>query len=352
MSTQPIHSWILDSGGAGRGAWQGGVLYELMQWARENHCYPSVSMGASAGGYAAADVATETAQTVMKGWTQWGKHTFPTTGLLPQGAGNYAGFYRFRLHLIASIRYVMGPEEVTAVFNDRPGKKILIFATRVRRKDGGLISWPDTARLFLQSLSRKIPRPFKYLPRLYQYDPVVFADPLPDSLHSEFIRPLNPFNFHRVIEASCLVPLAMGYPMSPGEFRFPPQSPQGDHPEDMNALFIDGSFSLKMPMTLFRTDPRFQAVAAWARADKTIIFCCDPRGRLWETSSRLRCLNDDSMVQDDLRQNRLLVIYPDHPVEAGFLCQDNAPIMRTFERGQAQARRLIQTDSFRRWMED
>ena len=50
--------WILDSGGAGRGAWQGGVLYELMAWARQHGGYPSVMMGASAGGYAAADVAT------------------------------------------------------------------------------------------------------------------------------------------------------------------------------------------------------------------------------------------------------------------------------------------------------
>jgi hypothetical protein len=30
-------------------------------------------MGASAGGYAAADVATGTEKTVMKGWTYWGK---------------------------------------------------------------------------------------------------------------------------------------------------------------------------------------------------------------------------------------------------------------------------------------
>ena len=70
-----VYSWILDSGGAGRGAWQGGVIYEFMRWCRENGCFPSITMGASAGGYAAADVATGTEQTVMKGWTYWGTQT-------------------------------------------------------------------------------------------------------------------------------------------------------------------------------------------------------------------------------------------------------------------------------------
>ena len=70
-------AWILDSGGAGRGAWQGGVLYELMRWARQHGGYPQVMMGASAGGYAAADVATGTEQTVLKGWSVWGDEAIP-----------------------------------------------------------------------------------------------------------------------------------------------------------------------------------------------------------------------------------------------------------------------------------
>ena len=40
-------AWILDSGGAGRGAWQGGVLYEMMRWARQHGVYPTITMGAS-----------------------------------------------------------------------------------------------------------------------------------------------------------------------------------------------------------------------------------------------------------------------------------------------------------------
>ena len=70
-------AWILDSGGAGRGAWQGGVLYELMRWTRQHGGYPAVTMGSSVGGYAAADIATGTEATVMKGWTAWGTGGVP-----------------------------------------------------------------------------------------------------------------------------------------------------------------------------------------------------------------------------------------------------------------------------------
>ena len=60
--------------------------------------------------------------------------------------------------------------------------------------------------------TRKLPRMLKYLPR-YHLDPVVFATDLPDALHSEFVRPLTRQNYHNAIEASCLVPLAMGAPL-------------------------------------------------------------------------------------------------------------------------------------------
>ena len=114
-----IYSWILDSGGAGRGAWQGGVLYEFMRWCRENGCFPSITMGASAGGYAAADVATGTERTVMKGWTAWGKRE--TSGRssceTDEGGRKESGF---RKHLQTSISYVMQEAEVDGVFNRHP----------------------------------------------------------------------------------------------------------------------------------------------------------------------------------------------------------------------------------------
>ena len=349
MRTQPLHSWILDSGGAGRGAWQGGVIYELMRWARQNGCYPNISMGASAGGYAAADVATETEETVIKGWTNWGKEILPPASQVPKEFKSFWGLNQFRLHLIKSIEYVMGPREVGAVFNNRAEKKLLIFTTRVRRKDGGPFTRQDSFRLFVQSLFRKIPKPLKYLPRHYRQDPVVFAYPLPNPLHSDCVRPLTPANYHRVIEASCLVPLAMGVPLQPDPINANGNMVPPVYTGDARAIFMDGSFGLKMPMALFQEDARFRPVAKWARAEKTIIFSCDPRGKLWETSSRLRSLNHYRSVQEDKKENRLLVIYPDHKIEAGFLCHNNPVILRTFQRGQEQAGRLMKSDEFQRF---
>ena len=134
--TPTTHCWILDSGGAGRGAWQGGVIHELMRWGRQQGCYPQISMGASAGGYAAADVATETEATVLKGWTRWGCEEFPDDEIVPPDHQSFWGWGKFRLHLRSSIRYVMGDSELAGVFNGKPDKKLLIFTTRLRRRDG------------------------------------------------------------------------------------------------------------------------------------------------------------------------------------------------------------------------
>ncbi len=330
------YSWILDSGGAGRGAWQGGVIYEFMSWCRGNGFFPSVTMGASAGGYAAADVATGTEQTVMKGWTHWGTKN-------PQGASREKS--RFRAQLQDSIHYVMEEKEVSGVFREEPAKKLLIFTTRVRRRDLKPFSFVDRFRLFSKSATRKLPKALKYLPNNYTEDPVIFATNLPEELKSEFIRPLTRRNYHAVIEASCLIPLAMGLPLclqNLDDKRW-----EGDH----EAVFIDGGYTLKMPMQIFEEDPRFQNLAQWAAADKTIIFCCDPDGQLWETSSRLRQLNSFPRVVRAVNENRLLIISPDHKVEAGFLCLDNATVMRTFNRGREQAQRLLRSERIRKFFE-
>jgi hypothetical protein len=340
--------WILDSGGAGRGAWQGGVIHELMRWCREQDCYPQISMGASAGGYAAADVATETEATVLKGWTRWGCEEFPKDEVVPREQKSFWGLGKFRLHLRSSIRYVMGDSEVATVFNGKRDKKLLIFTTRLRRRDRKPMQSGDLNRYFLKSLTRKLPRAMKYSPRIYQEDPVVFATPLPSALQTEFVRPLTPSNYHSVIEASCLVPLAMGSPLRPEEVNNENTQPFG---EDADAVFLDGGFAMKMPMALFEEDSRFRGLAGWARADKRVIFCCDSKSRLWETSARLRLLNDEPSIKEALRNPRLLVISPDHPVEAGFLCHDNAVIMRTFRRGQEQAERLLRSGPFLRFLE-
>ncbi len=332
------YAWILDSGGAGRGAWQGGVIYEFMRWCLRRGCFPEVAMGASAGGYAAADVATGTDRTVMKGWTAWGTET----QMGPPAPGG-RGRNRFGRNLHASVRYVMSERELDGVFHGAAGRKLLVFTTRVRRLDGKPFGALDRVRYAARSATRKLPARWKYLPGLYREDPVIFATGLPGELRSECVRPLTRRNYHAVIEASCLVPVAMGRPLDPEEVG------AERHPSDCRAVFLDGGYTIKMPMGVFEEDPRFRPLAGWARADKTVVFCCDPLGRLWENSSRLRCLNGLPSVARAVREDRLLVIHPDHAVEAGFLCTDNPAIMRTFDRGREQAVRLLGTDRVRRF---
>ncbi len=341
-------AWLLDSGGAGRGAWQGGVLYEFLLWARSSGRYPSIMMGASAGGYAAADVATGTEKTVLKGWTAWGNDDLLAQYPAPEAIRHSRPRSKFRLHLHASLQYVMDEEEINGVFDGNPHKRLLVFTTRVRRRDGRPLGRIDEFRLLLKSATRKLPRALKYLPRCYQEDPVIFATNLPPSLTSEYARPLTTSNYRRVLEASCLIPLAMGPPLLPDQL----DAGIGRPPEtgDERALFIDGGYTLKMPMAVFEEDPRFSRLARWAAADRTIIFCCDPKGHLWENSSRLRRLNGHPAVNRARAENRLLVIYPDHRVEADFLCLDNDKIMRTFRSGREQGRRLLARDDVRAFL--
>lgn len=352
MSKPCVYSWILDSGGAGRGAWQGGVIHEFMRWSRENGCFPPITMGASAGGYAAADVATGTERTVMKGWTMWGKKEVPPRRQERSSHRSFWGMGRFRAHLHASIHYVMEESEISGIFESGLEKRLLVFTTRVRRRDRKPIRRIDELRFFLKSATRKLPKALKYFPEGYVEEPVIFATNLPAGLHSEYVRPLSRENYHRVIEASCLVPFAMGSPLTPEELNGAATGqPLTIHAGDRQAAFIDGGYALKIPMRTFDEDARFQPVASWIAADKTIVFCCDPKGSLWETSSRLRSLNEYPKVAQAVEENRLLVVHPDHKVEAGFLCTDNPTVMRTFERGRKQARRLLRSDRVRRFFE-
>jgi hypothetical protein len=140
----------------------------------------------------------------------------------------------------------------------------------------------------------------------------------------------------------------MGWPLNPEQVNVGNLEGYGG---DTNAVFLDGSFAMKMPMALFEEDSRFRSLADWTRADKTVIFCCDPKGCLWETSTRLRLLNGEHSTRQRLQDGRLLIVSPDHPVEAGFLCHDNAVIMRTFRRGQEQAERLLRSGSVPRFLQ-
>ncbi len=286
----------------------------------------------------------------MKGWTKWGLEEVPAAVQVSRELKSFWGLGQFRLHLIHSIRYVMGEMEVARVFHSRPEKKLLIFTTRVRRRDGKSFQEADGLKYFLKSITRKLPPGLKFIPRQYREDPVVFATNLPEALQSEFVRPLCPDNYHAVIEASCLVPLAMGTPLQPTQVNPASWMEQtGSFDSDGHAVFMDGGFAMKMPMRVFEEDQRFQTLARWAAADKTLIFCCDPSGNLWETSSRLRRLNSAPFVAKALEENRLLIVCPDHRIEAGFLCYDNAVTLRTFHRGQEQAERFLRSEAARRF---
>jgi hypothetical protein len=173
-----------------------------------------------------------------------------------------------------------------------------------------------------------------------------------------------------VIEASCLIPFAMGQPIPsdevlpfPREMDLQTRGSVSDvgrdgstaihemFPGDIRAAFLDGGFSLKMPFRLLAEDARFAGISELIQCDKTIVFCCDPEGQLWETSMRLRPLNNCSRVRRAIEDRSLFVISPDHPIEAGFLCDDNPKIMRTFERGRAQGRRVLAGKSFQQFFE-
>jgi hypothetical protein len=367
-----IFSWVLDSGGSGRGAWQGGVLYEFMQWARVQNCFPRIAMGASAGGFAAADISTGTHETIMKGWTRWGIEEIPDRAKERGQFRSMGGLSRFRSHLHHSIRYVMEEKEMRGVFDSDPETRtrLLVFTTRARPRGNRPFDSRDSLRYFLKSSTRKLPRPFKYMPSGYSEDPVIFATDLPDSCSGEFVRPLTRANFHHVIEASCLIPFAMGQPIPsdevlpfPREMDLQTRGSVSDvgrdgstaihemFPGDIRAAFLDGGFSLKMPFRLLAEDARFAGISELIQCDKTIVFCCDPEGQLWETSMRLRPLNNCSRVRRAIEDRSLFVISPDHPIEAGFLCDDNPKIMRTFERGRAQGRRVLAGKSFQQFFE-
>jgi hypothetical protein len=173
---------------------------------------------------------------------------------------------------------------------------------------------------------------------------VLFATHLPAHLRSDHVRPLTRANVRAVVEASCLVPIAMGPPLAPSALAPDGGAVAGDE----GAVFIDGGYALKMPMRLLRSDARLRALGEWAATPRVIVFCCDPRGRLWETSLRLQSLERDPEVARAMAERQLLVIHPDHEVEAGFLCLDNDRIMRTFARGQEQGRRLLASEQARR----
>jgi hypothetical protein len=119
---------------------------------------------------------------------------------------------------------------------------------------------------------------------------------------------------------------------------------------DTGAAFLDGGFSLKMPFRIFEEDGRFKKLSESVRCDKTLVFCCDPEGLLWETSMRLASLNSWERVRRALEEERLFILFPDHAIEASFLSTDNSKTMRTFKRGREQGQKILSGKRFKRFV--
>ena len=196
----------------------------------------------------------------------------------------------------------MGDAELDGVFEETAQRTLLVFTSRVRRRD----AWARAGRpgqAVCHGDHSQAPETVE-VSATVRRRPGVFATNLPDALQSELVRPLTRHNYHSAIEASCLVPLAMGPPLPPAQL-----SSGDEYADDAEAVFIDGGFALKMPMATFEDDARFRDLACWAATPRAVIFCCDPNGRLWETSMRLRALNGLSRRGQSHRGRPA----PDHP---------------------------------------
>jgi hypothetical protein len=170
------------------------------------------------------------------------------------------------LHLIKSIEYVMGPHEVAAVFNNRPEKKLLIFTTRVRRKDGRPITWQDSLRFFIQSICRKIPKPLKSFPDFIRSQ--VFAYPLPNPLYwIAFV--LSPLRI--TTASSSFLPSSFSHGTS---FTAHTDQCRGSNrlfADDAKSIFMDGSLELRCR---WLSEKMFDLEGSreWAKAEKQSFF--------------------------------------------------------------------------------
>ena len=68
---------------------------------------------------------------------------------------------------------------------------MIVFTTRVRRRDEKKFEGGDRLRYFLKSATRKLPKTIKYFPSGYIEDPVIFATNLPAEIESENVRTLT-----------------------------------------------------------------------------------------------------------------------------------------------------------------
>lgn len=322
------YKWVFDTGGAGPGAWEGGVGYALTKAALAAGTLPDVVMGSSVGAYMAADVVSGDPQIFIKGWSDWGAETVPPPHVSPQEQG-FLSVRSFRAYLKHSLEYVLDDAVIQRILSPDNPMRLIVCTTQLGKRNGGPIARRDMRRLFLQSVTRRWP--IKYICPDFVYRAVLFDSRA--KTPTSGVRKLTPENFRPAIMASCLIPLAMGMPL-----RY----------DGMD--LIDGGFSLKLALQL-PSDALYANLAGELRAEKTLAITVDPTGALWETSMRLRRWDDRWDVQQAMREGRLLIISPPRKLEAGTLCRDNRLIMKTFWQGAEQAEQVLRSDAGKRFFE-
>lgn len=320
--------WVFDTGGAGRGAWLGGVGYVLTKMARALGRFPDAVVGSSVGAYMAADAATGNPEVFLKGWTDWGAERVPPP-VVPSSEQGFLHVRHFRAHLKHSIQYVLDDSAIASILSEQNPTRLVICTTQITRRDGRPITRRDMRRLFWQSLTRKLP--IKYLADGYMYRAVLFDSRAAGA--TPVIRRLTRDNLRQAIMASCLIPLAMGLPL-----RY----------DGMD--LIDGGFTLKMPLDL-PSDSTYAELSQSLQAQKTLAISAETGGVLWKTAMRLERWNDQADIQQAIQDGKLLIIAPSGKIAAGTLCRDNRLIMKTFWQGAERAEQVMRTDAGKRFFE-
>ncbi|MBI3948898.1 MAG: patatin-like phospholipase family protein [Acidobacteria bacterium] len=322
------YKWVFDTGGAGRGAWIGGIGHALTKAAQAAGIYPDVVIGSSVGAYMAADAASGDPQVFIKGWSDWGAESVPPPAVSPIEQGFWKARH-FRAHLKHSIEYVLDDVMIQRILSEDNPTRLIVCTTQISKRNGEPINRRDMRRLFLQSLMRKWP--VKCIFAEYMYRAVLFDSRAKTS--TPVIKKLTPENLREAIMASCLIPLAMGTPLR------------------YDALdLIDAGFTLKMPLYL-PSDAIYADLAREIEADKTLAISVEPDGRLWETTMRLHQWNDRWDVQQAMREGKLLVISPPREIAAGMLCRDNRTIMKIFWEGAEYAEQVLRSEAGKRFFE-
>jgi hypothetical protein len=325
----PACKWVFDTGGSGRGAWGGGFGYRLATRLRPLGRYPDILAGSSIGGFTALDLATGDPEVLYNSWSNWKPDIPADVTLTPDERGFY-GLFSFRKTVKQSIHFTLDPATEDKLFD--PGNPIRLFlvTSRLGLPGGNGPSAVQLWQMCAQVLTREWRH--KYIPRRIGYTPRVFVRGVEGDA-GPLARPLTRANVRHILMATCLLPLIMGRPVRL----------EGEQ-------LVDGGFTRKIPL-FFRPWPGGEILDEWAAACKTLVIANNPEGRLWQTSMRLGCWNDEPEVREAISEGRLLVVHPPEKLRIGTVTRDPVRTMYYFNQGQESAESFLREDSARRFFE-